>query len=321
MSPVAKRIPTKIKKCSDAAEQRKKELARACFIKMVDWCHRNEAYCPTLWNYIETGTIKFGDDSTRSGFFASPPKTLKVVDKAWRAQWLIGRSGGSLSSQLLQRIDSVDECAIFDMFCLFTGTQGTEQLPKEFVEQDLLAAACDSRYASVHGVTLQTWVTNCIDARSGVVDWMAGGAYQFEFTDYLLTKVQHWRGETVMVPEAMHVTKSFELKHPAIDTQACFVSGPVTHIIAKLFSAKKGPHEFAFDKKGKQMQELLAIATQSLQAKKSASSRLVQAEGSLVLTDHAKEKRSAALAKARAKVIESGASSEKKGRVLKLADI
>lgn len=315
LSPLAKRIP-KVRRVGDSMEQRRRDLQRSCLVKLVDWAVKHEELVPKVWSALEAGQVLF-DDGPKAGFFAEPPKTIRNIEKSWKARFLIDLGDGAISNELMADIDSRDEHAIHEVFCMLTKTfLGSESLPREFIDQRLLAAAMRARHEEVlPHFNMKHWAREHI-AANGTIAWQQAGPYTYTFSPTgQLAEVTHVSGAKASVPKHMVIDNEFQLKQCAYDMSAQFVNGPVQHMVHKLFGKGEGPNKFAFDRKGMCMRSLLHHAQAAIaQAEKSTT---ISSDDGLKLRDHAKERRAAALEKAREKM--RSAASKEKGRCIQLA--
>lgn len=130
------------------------------------------------------------------------------------------------------------------------------------------------------------------------MDWLAGGPFFYQWRDGRLTSVMHRKsGLEVAVPQHIVILSTFELESPMCDTLAAFVKSPFKQLVCSFFNAGEGPNLAAFDKKGKEMKNLCAMALAEMQERKSQAS--ADTHEKVILKDHAKEKKIAALAAAR----------------------
>lgn len=301
LSPLAKKIPM-AKRGKDEDEFRQRDVQRRCLIRCVDWLVKNEVAASMMWNHIMTGQLNLQGARPESEWFKEPPKCMSKVDLKWRAQFLQDFSDGSLTSDLIARIDERDENALHELWCLLTKMTGSEALPEESQEKALMAVAVKLRMEQVRAGTVQRWVDRAVDKRTGVINWLAGGAFTFVFENNRLVHAKHYTGAEVVVPDFITIKKDFNIESPAVDTLTKFTKHPLEVQVKTLFPKDIGANTLLFDKKGRGMKTLLHEAQDKLRDRR-ARLRGGTSEGStLVLKDHAKECRTAALAKARAKV-------------------
>lgn len=217
LSPLARKIP-KAKRTADAHETKRRELQRACLVKIVDWAVKHESLCPQVWTMITTGAISSTTDLDQKEFWAEPPKSLSKVDLQWRAAWLTAHSEGSLSHELLRRMDEKAGHIVKDMFSVFTKSTGSESLPPEFIEKALLQAAMSLRYDAVAGMSIKAWVTKYVNKKDATVNWSKCGPYRMEAVGAHIVKVWHWCSpEPVDIPKWQAIGSDFELQHAAYD--------------------------------------------------------------------------------------------------------
>lgn len=316
LSPLAKRIP-KVRRVGDANEQRRKELQRSCLVRLVDWSVKHEELVPKVWSALEAGQILL-DDGPPAGCFAEPPKTVRHIEKSWKASFIVDLAGGAISNALMSKIDAVDEHAIQEIFAMLTKTVGSESLPRDFVDQRMLASAMRARHQQVLAdFDMKAWVKEHISA-SGAISWERAGPYTYVFSkEGQLVSVKHVTGATAEVPKHMVIDTAFTLKNCAYDMMAQFFLGPVLHMVYKLFPKGEGPNKFGFDRNGAVMRSLLGAAQACVRDADRASN--IASDEGLQSKDHAKERRAAALEKAREKI--RGSAAKEKGRCIQLASL
>ena len=312
LSPLARRIP-KAKRVLDSKEMRRREENRACLVKLVDWAVKNEDKVVSVWTKLSTGQL--ADDKPPQGFWSHPPKNIRSIDKHWKANFILGVAGDAISGADIQRLDKEDEQIVSDIFAFCVKMVGTEALPEQFADQELMTLFLKTRHAEVFpGTEFETWCSKFV-AKQDKVDWLKAGAYAYTFNNAgKLTKVKHMSGKEVTVPNHMIVDGSFTLQQAAHDTLAEFMNGPVTHQVCKLFDKDDGPNDLLFDRKGKAMKNYLEHAKHAQMELRKATQ--TSADSSMQLRDLKKEKQVAALKKARERL--AAMPDKLKGRVILL---
>lgn len=300
LSPLAKRIP-QAKRTKDLDEYKQRDMERKCLIKCVDWLVKNESIATVMWNHIMTGQLAVNNGRPEADWFKDAPKTMARVDLKWRAQFLQDLSEGALTTEVIRRLDARDENALHDIWCMVTKTTGTEMLSPAFQEKALLAVAVRLRVQQVGGPSLRQWIRDHLNVETGVVDWLRGGAYSYEFQENRLKRVVHRSGSAADVPEFINIRRDFTLESPAVDTLTKFSKKPFDLIIRTLFAKDQGPNAHTFDRKGRAMKAWVEDATAALRRQQALARAGTTSNPDLVLTDHAKERRVAALVRARAK--------------------
>lgn len=265
LSPLAKKIP-KATRTSDHQETKRRELQRACLVKIVDWACKHESMCPQVWTMITTGAISSTADLDKTEFWAEPPKNLS---KRGRAAWLTSQSEGSLSHELLRRMDEKDEHIVKDMFSMFTKSSGTVSLPQEFIEKALLHTAMTLRYTTVAGTSIKDWVAKYVNKSDASVNWSKCGPYKLEASGGRIVKVSHWCcADPIEIPQWQAIGADFIWQRAAYDMQTSLVKAHVSHPLQKLFKKDQGPNLHTFDKKGKMMKALLESAKEEFTAQR-----------------------------------------------------
>lgn len=298
LSPLAKKIPQAKRGGVSAAEQKERERNRKCFINVVDWLCKNEKHAPHVWNKIITGDLGLEPELDKNVMFDKPPKAFGKIESSWVAQWIVDRSGGELTPAFMQVLDTADPAIVHDMLSRITMTTGSESLPEEFQEKALLNIALELRMQDLGSFNIKDWALECVNKDDKCIDWWKGGPFFYKWEGGKLAGVMHRRsGVEIIVPDHISIQKCFNLESPMSDACAAFVKQPFRQLVSSFFGKNEGPNEHKFDKKGVVMKKLLARAQQQLQeiwAKAAADTH-----ERVTLTDHVKERRLSALAKAR----------------------
>ena len=221
----------------------------------------------------------------------------------WKAQFLVDLGEGHLSMDSLKQLDAADENLIADVFNMFVKSQGTESLPAEAQDRRVLAIVMEERVKQVGGETVSAWAQRAIAVQDGVakINLRAGAAYTMIFEHDRVTKIHHRSGETADIPEWVVITKGFQLQNPFNDQKAAVARDGITPLLLSSFFEKTAAcHANAFDKKGSKMKALFDAAVATTEAEKNAKMTEITATSTEGFVDHAKVKRQAALAKARA---------------------
>lgn len=117
-------------------------------------------------------------------------------------------------------------------------------LPDECADPQVLSLALAER-AKAMGNCLQA-VKNEPIGKSGEIDWLVIGVYQFDFDakGERITKAVHVpTGDKVATPSRLLINTDFSLESNWSDARACFVLGNTKLNIAGLFSVGAGPNK------------------------------------------------------------------------------
>lgn len=189
---------------------------------------------------ITTGAISSTADLDNTEFWAGPPKNVSKVDLQRRAAWLTSQSEGSLSHELLRRMDEKDEHIVKDMFSMFTKSSGTASLYQEFIEKAPLHTAMSLRYTTVAGTSIRDWVAKHVNKSDASFNWSKCGPYKLEASGGRIVKVSHWCcAELVEIPQWHAIGSDFELQHAAYDMQTSLVEAHVSHPLPEV--VQEGP--------------------------------------------------------------------------------
>jgi hypothetical protein len=116
-----------------------------------------------------------------------------------------------------------------------------------------------------------------------------------------VTKIHHRSGETADIPEWVVITKGFQLQSPFNDQKVAVARDGITPLLLSSFFEKTAAcHANAVDTEGSKMKALFDAAVATTEAEKNAKMTEITATSTEGFVDHAKVKRQAALAKARA---------------------
>lgn len=234
-----------------------------------------------------------------AAFFKEAPKNLRMVDRSWKAKWLMDHSEQALDMDCLRKLDTADEQLVHDLVCMFTKLTGSETLPKQAKEKAFLSEMLCLRMASTSCESIKQWAARAVTRASGTLDMKVGGAYQLNFTTGFATSVRHRSNLTAEIPAYVRIQPDWTVEHPLSDVAACVKKGAAIIVLASLFPAGSAPHLAIMDKTGQSMKALTLQAESSLAAKKKAAGADA-AEDTTPLVDHVKKRRSAALERARA---------------------
>lgn len=222
---------------------------------------------------------------------------------------LLGQAFGRLLTlPMVQHQDKLDEHFVADTLRMFLKAAGTETLPPECKDKDVLDRALYLRYEKVSPhETIGTWSARCIPQDGSKVDWTTAGAYNLHFdsSSGLLRSLQHRAsGHVASVPDDISIDKSFNYTSPASDKSALLSKGRLLkYFCIDFFDTKllHGPRSYHFDKRQNEMKTIVQLAVDHVAESRAPSA---PAAAEVVLTDHCKARRDAALAKARARLSE-----------------
>ncbi len=298
LSGLAKRIPATVKRTGTDEQQRRRTLCRKCLIQCVDFLVKSEDKAPDVWLLIQNNMLPSEMFDQGGECFLRAPKCLKKVPTPFKAQWLSSRSDGTLSMGDVQFIDSVDENWLDDALALLLKMTMQENLHPSLQNKAVLCEFLDIRFASVQCESIADWVLRCLDRKTMSFDWWLGGAYRVKFENHRAVKFTHRSGESVAVPDYVHLFDDFKLINPVSEAQATLTKGIVSQKLLDLFPDESEARKGLLDKKGAMMKSLVDEAASNIEAKRTASLR--QAAGAEGFVDHTKHKRQEALAKAKA---------------------
>jgi hypothetical protein len=233
---------------------------------------------------------------------------MSKVDRTWLAGWMKDHSGGTLSNTEVEILDAKDERLILDVLLMHLKMTGTETLPKACQDPEVLSKFMELRMAQVPGEHICDWVSKAVTKPGMEVDWWLGSAFHLEFNGDRAVKCRHRSGMEVAILKE-YIGKDYEIVSPCSDEFATAKNGASSVVLCKLFPAKTGPNDSGLDKKNEQLKHLVAQAVASVNLRRSSTAPSATAQ-ELVLKDHAKERRTEALRKARDRL----ASQPKRGR-------
>lgn len=305
---LAKRIP-KARKGATLQESQTLEARRQSLIRSVDLLCKNEAYAVKVWEMLQLGQIVLDTDCQQAKHeFASAPKCINKIESTWKAAFLVKHSGGLLTLPMVQNQDKLDEHFVADALRMFLKAAGTETLPPECKDKEVLDRALYLRYEKVSPhESIGTWAARCISEDGSKIDWASAGAYilQFDSSSGLLKTLQHRAsGHVATVPEDISIDKSFNYTSPASDKLALLAKGRLLKYFCIDFfdtHLQHGPHAYHFDKRQNEMKTLVQLAADYVAETRAPTA---PASAEVVLTDHCKARRDVALAKARARLSE-----------------
>lgn len=205
---------------------------------------------------------------------------------------LLGQAFGRLLTlPMVQHQDKLDEHFVADTLRMFLKAAGTETLPPECKDKDVLDRALYLRYEKVSPhETIGTWSARCIPQDGSKVDWTTAGAYnlQFDSSSGLLRSLQHRAsGHVASVPDDISIDKSFNYTSPASDKSALLSKGRLLkYFCIDFFDTKllHGPHSYHVDKRQNEMKTIVQLAVDHVAESRAPSA---PAAAEVVLTDHA----------------------------------
>lgn len=301
LSSLAKKVP-KVKPMADQAKFQELQIQRSQLVKIIDTLQKRPDAIMMTWAWLEDhlDTSKEKSKQKESNWPESYTYIAKLP-KYWMADFLVQASGGTLTSALLETMDSQDSEIVGNLFRMSCQVQKSDPMPRAALDKRVCLRMCMRRYENV-GRRLSGWRDKFVRA-NGEVDWLRGGCYEPTFVGGRVVSVKHIGGETVAVPDYLNITDVFKIKSAWDDADACFSHGMASYRVADMFPSGTGPHKYRMGKRAvelKQMAEELKATIHAAEKDANMGIAVVTAG----VTDFGKErvenKRKAALEAARA---------------------
>lgn len=304
---LAAQVP-KVKMTSDQAENNKRNRIRSSMVNIIDWVCKNPEKCPDVWLSLSHGQvvsiasncIDGGDEGTAidaTNPFDKP--TFGKVSTDALAKWLCGLPDGP-SKDLIDLVDSQDARAVRDIFTALLQLRPIDRIPAEARKDFKIAHKMLMSRMEVVGPRLPGWFRKSVNGK-GDVDFSKVPLYAPEFENNRMKSIRHISGDLATIPDHVNITQDYCMQAPHDDMGAMMVKHPDEHLVANFFEAGKGPKRHALDRKNKSLDGLAEKAKKEVETETTAAKVKeppVDLSGA-VLQRRAKEKRAAALEKAR----------------------
>ena len=228
--------------------------------------------------------------------FDASVNIMGKVPMDWWASWLT-TSFPIISSTLLQKVISVDDEALQKILMFLLQCARTVQLPWECLNRVVMSRTMRARATQLGDRIDLKWTQRSI-GEDGVINWLAGGCYDFEWgPNHNATHIKHVSGIKTELAAHIVITKQFTLheNHNDLAAYVQFNDGKQTarHRCSELFANDVGPNKYAWRKS--KVEELKKIAISIAVA--------VEGEKEKVAEGHVKVDRTVLMAPQRAKKV------------------
>lgn len=270
-SPLSKKLPP-LKKTGNQKQDTENQVQRQALIKILDRLWAQPSLIVPVCVQLEVGMITDGADPAKDAFFDEDWHTLARIPKHWLAEWICANSFGTISKDLLNKVDIKHGDNIRNMFSFFTGTRPTHPLHRELLNK-AVAARTFARRAQALGNRARGFKAQCMNA-DGSINWAVGGCFKLQFNEQgIANKVIHCSGAEYVPEQHQVITKQFSLQDPYYDGGAIAKLGSTEHKLATFFEQGVGPNAVVMTRKAQELQDLAKECASELMMQQAAASQ------------------------------------------------